>query len=389
MNARISCSSAAILCIAACSAVAFPTTAPAGDMLVADCVGHSIHRYDIDGNYVGEFVPALATSLRFPHSMIWGPDGNGDGIEDVYVAGLQSNAIHRYDGVTGEPIGDGVFSRRGQIVAPVDLDWGPDRNGDGVADLYVLNNVNRKRLVWVDGVTGARGGVLIFDNTARYTIAEFMTFGPDTTADGTPEIYMTTGASNTIYKFDGASGAFIENFSRRQAGYLTGRDLLFHTDGRLYVCNGAGNGIVSVDATTGRDGLAFVPSGSGGLANPHGIIFGHDANGDGIEDLYVAGQQSITVTRYDGLTGEYIDMPVSPNEGGITAAASILFMPDPPCTGDIDRDGGVGLSDLAVVLSNFGTPDGATPADGDLDSDGDVDLADLGIMLSAFGSTCS
>ena len=65
------------------------------------------------------------------------------------------------------------------------------------------------------------------------------------------------------------------------------------------------------------------------------------------------------------------------------------FLLSPVCPGDLDGDGGVGLSDLATLLSNFGTPAGANPEDGDLDGDGDVDLSDLANLLSNFGSICS
>lgn len=60
----------------------------------------------------------------------------------------------------------------------------------------------------------------------------------------------------------------------------------------------------------------------------------------------------------------------------------------PPCIGDLDGDGMIALSDLGILLSNFGVPSGATYEDGDLDGDGDVDLADLSQMLSVFGTTC-
>jgi len=58
------------------------------------------------------------------------------------------------------------------------------------------------------------------------------------------------------------------------------------------------------------------------------------------------------------------------------------------CFGDIDIDGDVDLDDLAVLLTNYGTPSGATFEDGDLDGDGDVDLADLAALLSAYGTVC-
>jgi hypothetical protein len=63
-----------------------------------------------------------------------------------------------------------------------------------------------------------------------------------------------------------------------------------------------------------------------------------------------------------------------------------------PCPGDLDGDRVVSLSDLAVLLSNYGTPSGATPEDGDIEpepgGDGDVDLNDLALMLSRFGTSC-
>ena len=58
------------------------------------------------------------------------------------------------------------------------------------------------------------------------------------------------------------------------------------------------------------------------------------------------------------------------------------------CPGDINGDGVIDLSDLAILLSNFGTAAGAQPSDGDIDGDGDVDLSDLAVMLSLFGTFC-
>lgn len=61
-----------------------------------------------------------------------------------------------------------------------------------------------------------------------------------------------------------------------------------------------------------------------------------------------------------------------------------------PCvlTGDLNNDGAVSLSDLTVLLSNFGVASGATPDQGDLNGDGAVSLADLTLLLSNFGTTC-
>jgi hypothetical protein len=58
------------------------------------------------------------------------------------------------------------------------------------------------------------------------------------------------------------------------------------------------------------------------------------------------------------------------------------------CLGDLDGDWDIDLSDLAQLLSNYGTTGGAAYEDGDIDGDGDVDLADLAALLSAYGTTC-
>ncbi len=56
---------------------------------------------------------------------------------------------------------------------------------------------------------------------------------------------------------------------------------------------------------------------------------------------------------------------------------------------DLDGDCDVDLSDLAILLANYGTAGGAGYEDGDLDGDGDVDLTDLAGLLAVYGTTCS
>lgn len=68
--------------------------------------------------------------------------------------------------------------------------------------------------------------------------------------------------------------------------------------------------------------------------------------------------------------------------------------PSPGCDTDVNADCIVDLSDLAILLANFGGP--GTPADGDVegpggcgDSDGTVGLGDLSCMLAEFGNDCN
>ena len=57
-----------------------------------------------------------------------------------------------------------------------------------------------------------------------------------------------------------------------------------------------------------------------------------------------------------------------------------------PCAGDANRDGVVDVSDLLIVINNWGSLDPCSP--GDLDQDGSTDVSDLQQVLSAWG-TCA
>lgn len=70
--------------------------------------------------------------------------------------------------------------------------------------------------------------------------------------------------------------------------------------------------------------------------------------------------------------------------GGFLAAA-------PPssgqgCPGDADGDNDVDVTDLGLLLGNYGASGPGIP--GDLDGDADVDITDLGIQLAHFGTVC-
>jgi hypothetical protein len=56
--------------------------------------------------------------------------------------------------------------------------------------------------------------------------------------------------------------------------------------------------------------------------------------------------------------------------------------------GDVNGDGVVNITDLGILLSNFGIPSGATLGQGDVSGDGAVNITDLGIVLAAFGTSC-
>lgn len=56
------------------------------------------------------------------------------------------------------------------------------------------------------------------------------------------------------------------------------------------------------------------------------------------------------------------------------------------CPGDINGDGIIGPSDLAVVLNEYGND--CTGCDADIDSSGSVGPGDLAIVLNKYGGPC-
>lgn len=75
-------------------------------------------------------------------------------------------------------------------------------------------------------------------------------------------------------------------------------------------------------------------------------------------------------------------------DGGVVCGSPMQIIPATPCPGDVNGDQNVGLTDLSILLANFGTSSGATLAEGDTDGDGDVDLSDLSQLLANFGTSC-
>lgn len=69
------------------------------------------------------------------------------------------------------------------------------------------------------------------------------------------------------------------------------------------------------------------------------------------------------------------------------AGVSLVVVAAAPCAGDVNNDGSVNISDLGIVLANFGTT-GATREQGDLSGDGQVNITDLGEVLANFGQAC-
>lgn len=153
-----------------------------------------------------------------------------------------------------------------------------------------------------------------------------LTFGPD------GNIYTAVGTGmgyNTIQRFDGTTGAFIDTFMDNSDPdhKINGvRDIVFHpTNGTVYVASSYTDEVLRYDAITGDFVDVFVSAGSGGIDHPDGMQFGPDSNDDGKPELYVTGWLSHNVVRYDGATGTPLGTYVDSGSGGLSAPFSLAF----------------------------------------------------------------
>jgi DNA-binding beta-propeller fold protein YncE len=86
-------------------------------------------------------------------------------------------------------------------------------------------------------------------------------------------------------------GAFVRGFASG-GGLVFPQGLAFGLDGHLYVASGMTDQILRYDGVTGAFIDVFVAAGSGGLDLPRGIVFGPDGH------LYVVSEATNRVLRY-------------------------------------------------------------------------------------------
>jgi hypothetical protein len=245
----------------------FVTTGQTPDLLVTDASTNSILRYNGDtGAFTSVFAPSIV-GLSADDFIIIGPDGN------IYISGQNSNNIARFDGLTGAP-----------LPAP----------GNSGADF----------------VSTGSGGL---------AFPQGLAFGPD------GDLYVASGNTNQILRYNGTTGAFMSVFVPATFGGVS--DLAFGPDGSLFVTDYGGHVVRRFNGMTGaampapgQSGADFVPAGSGGLGRVDGLAFGPDRN------LYVLDTNDTDIKRYDGTTGAFLGVLVAPQ--GFRSFDDFDFGPD-------------------------------------------------------------
>lgn len=282
----------------------------------------------VEGSGAMKFIDALVSpqsgELREPRGIDYGPDGNlYVSREGYFTDPIQLGYVNRYDGVTGDFID--VFASDATLSGAKDVEFGPDGN------LYVPDNVG-DNVYRFDGTTGAFTDVFVATGSGGLDTPRALIFGPDGNGDGNRDLYISSAQTDSVLRYDGMTGAFIDAFVPSGSGGLNDPTaIVFGPDGNLYVASGAHtdfyNSILRYNGTTGTFMNVFVPAGSAGLtlAPTAGVIFGPDVNGDGTSDLFVSNGEVDEVLAYSGSNGSFLQKYLTPGLGGLNDPKGLLF----------------------------------------------------------------
>ncbi len=170
----------------------------------------------------------------------------GTNSDTFLVGNTRGDNVYQFNAQTGEFIKEFIAPRTGGLVDPDTLLYGPDANGDGQADLYIASGnkagtsteVGASSVLVYDGQSGTFIKALVQDNpatTADETGGLFrpygMAFGPD------GNLYVSSFRSDKILRYNATTGAFVDVFASGTgtANGLNGPNGLLFINGRLYV----------------------------------------------------------------------------------------------------------------------------------------------------------
>ena len=280
---------------------------------IANRDGNNVLRYTMDGDFVEEFVTANSGNLSSPQEVFFHPvDGS------LIVTGFNNSTIKRYDGETGEFLGD--FSQGYNLSNPTKMimgsdsliyvtQWGTvqnkivrfDLNGNFVDEWSSVNvpegcgmafdsNGNLYVTTWSNGQNnGAAGFVRKFDsegNDLGIIVNSAILQGPvGIWIDENEDLFVVDWTLGRVIRFN-SDGEFISNFI---SGMTRTEGNAMGPDGKYYLCDWQDNKINRYN----EDGSFDATLVSTGLDVPNSITFGPDGLMSGQEELLDARQTNV------------------------------------------------------------------------------------------------
>ncbi len=282
-----------------------------GDLLVSAFFSDNLVAFDEwSGELIGEYTGA-GSDLDGTLGVVLGPDSL------LYVASEESNMVLRYDPVTRAFVDRFVWDdpttpnedETGGLAGPSSVVF------DAAGNLFV-GSFDNDSIYKYDGITGAFDRIFVTEASGGLDGPDAgMTVGPD------GHLYVPGYYSNSITYYDGSTGESLGDFVPKGSNGMSRPRHLIFREGFLYAaCEGSHN-VMRFDGASGEYIDDFVTPRSSGLSSPSGMGWGPDGH------FYICSGNQNNVRRYDGETGEYIDLFVPNGAGGLSSATFVYFVP--------------------------------------------------------------
>ena len=301
---------------------------------------NEILRYTSDtGEFIDIFVSADDNGgLQGPKDLVFSSDG-----KSLFVSSFLTNEILLYDGNTGKFLEKIVSSHNGDVSNPKYFVYGPD-------DILYVSSMDTDQILRFDKSNGKLLDVFADRKTGNIKSPRGITFGPN------GDLFVANGEDHSILRFtqnNTTPQIFVEpnqslinssltdenNFIPR--GLVDPEGIVFHPSCYSDLSSNSKNNVFE-EKQKSNDLCYFLVSSSKNhlifryvynentestfkdvfvdddkIKNPQSLVFGPDKN------LYVSSFDTDEILRFDGTTGEFIDVFAS--RSGLDGPVGILF----------------------------------------------------------------
>ena len=277
--------------------------------------GGSIRKYDaMTGVDLGDFTSGYLSYGGYSYST-FGPNNH------LYVKMWDTyGSIHKFHGISGSYESTLISSSTG-------FNFLFNKNNELLAlsnpPLTVLSATSNT-VTRYHPITGANLGTFV-PNTNRLAHALTMRWGPDDNLYISVVRGVSPNGSQAILRFDGTTGAFIDEFiPAGNSNLYLSWDFVFGPDNNIYCSKVLETSVTRFSGVTGQfmDVFASDSGLNGGynLNGPCGVIFGPD------ENLYVASGSQNAIFKFDGTTGQFL----STFKTNTSSLPTFMSFNDPP-----------------------------------------------------------
>lgn len=323
----------------------------------------------------------LITAIATAGPTIWAVDNLGNA-----NAGTVGDRIIKFDATnpaTVTVVGDtGVSAASGNLFSGLAFDgtgtlygYAWNFNTSTNSGLYKISQTTGAATLV--GVGGTSSGELIQDLSYNPADGKMYAIAGKSTG-ATPQLYtvsLTTGSATLVGNITGASGTLFVGLATTATGQMFLHDIA--TD-KMYSLSGL--------AATAMSSEGFDSNFSQGMTiDTNTGIWYHGAfnNSAFATQLWTVNNTSGVGTLVGAIGGINSGTGLPEYETGDIAVEPSATA----CLGDFNHDGLIDLTDLTIILANYGSTT-ATADQGDLDGDADVDLTDLSGFLALYGTPC-